>query len=299
MSLPQLCAIVFLAAVCGVIYPYVTGFMRWHFGLAALAAMITGAATMPPPTPEELAARKAAEAKEAAEEARAEQLAAAAKASEQQDKVVAKARPALEVAPNYTRAEYGQTFARVGSKTFARLNGLEPGAAYAAAESSSCDQVSSAMVSDMSKPGAAVWFVDCANENRFMIGQQQAQAALDRFKQGKLARADLEASCTLSSVAMCKATPAQRAAKDREVEYVTACDLILQQAVMSPSSLDTANSWSYDFGKGDAIVIRRAFDSQNGFGAMIRSRYRCEINAKTSNVQGFVVEGPLGAQRVI
>ena len=57
--------------------------------------------------------------------------------------------------------------------------------------------------------------------------------------------------------------------------------------------------WSVGFGENDTVTISRDFDSQNSFGAMIRSRYRCTVNAATDNVTGFVVEDPMGAKRVI
>ena len=82
------------------------------------------------------------------------------------------------------------------------------------------------------------------------------------------------------------------------MEYVSACDIILQQAVVSPSSLDM-HRWSFGFTDRDTVVVERAFDSQNSFGAMIRSRYRCEIDAATSNISGFAVMGPMGSQKVI
>lgn len=281
----------FLACVIGAIYPFVPSSKRWHFALGAVASLVGLGVTVPKPTAEDLAAREAEEAQEAAEEARQE-------ASEGHQTVVAKARPALEGRMNYTRAEYGDTYARVGAATFAKLDDLEPGAAYAAAESNSCNRVNAAMVSDTSKPGAAVWFVDCANERRFMISQRQAADALARFKDEKLALRDLEPNCTLSSVADCELSPAQRAAKDKEVEFVSACDLILQAVVVSPSSLDM-HRWRYGFADDDTVVIERPFDSENSFGAMIRSSYRCEIDATTTKISGFVVKGPMGNQKVI
>lgn len=290
-KLPFVFLFVLLASVVGVAYPFIPNSKRWQFALGAAASFVGLAATVPKPTAEEIAVREAKEAQEAAEDAH-ERVAKDHRA------VVEKAKPALEGRADYTRAEYGETYRRVGAATFAKLNDLEPGAAYAAAESKSCNRVNAAFVSDASKTGAAVWFVDCANERRFMISQQQAEDALSRFNGGKLAPRDLEASCTLSSVAECKLTPALRAAKGREVEYVSACDTILRQAVVSPSSLDM-HRWSFGFTDGDAVVVERAFDSQNSFGAMIRSQYRCEIDAATSNILGFVVVGPMGRQSVI
>lgn len=290
--MPYIFMLIFFAAIAGVVFPYLRQWKRKHFALAAAGAFIGMMFTVPKPTAQERAARKAAEAKEATQQAQS------ARATEHTG-VLAKAAPALEVPANYTRAEYGTTYKRVGATSFAKLNELEAGAVYAAAESKSCDKVVDAAVSDRSKRDDALWYVNCANENRFMVSQKQAADALARFKEGNLASRKLDASCTLSSVAMCGATSAQRAALDNEVALANACDFVLDKVLVSPSSLDMVGSWSISFGKNDSVTISRNFDSQNSFGAMIRSRYRCTINAATSNITGFVIEGPTGTNKVI
>lgn len=293
-----------LACVVGLFYPYIPKTSRKHFAIGAVASLVGMVAIMPEPTPEQLAAREAEEEREAAEEARLAVLKAGQEAKAAHRLVIEKAMPALEVAPNYTRDEYGNTYSRVGAATFAKLNELEPGAAYAAAESRWCDRVLSAMVSDVSKPGAATWFVDCDNDNRFMVTQKQASAALERFEAGKLAKRDLEPGCTLSSVSRCKEgavtplSPAQMVAKEKEIEFVSACDTILQITLVSPASLDL-HRWSYGFADDHTVVVERPFDSQNSFGATIRSTYRCEIDALTTNIEGFSVSGPMGRKKVI
>lgn len=282
-------SILFLASIAGIIYPYLQRFRRKHFAIAAVGAFVGMMVTVPDPTPEQLAAR----------------------AAEDHKGVLAKTRDALAQPAEYTRADYAQTYTRVGAKTFALLGKLEPGAAYTAAESDACDKVTSLAVSDTSKPDKAVWFVDCANENRFMVSQQAAEAALVRFGKAALVKSDLKPSCTLSSAAKCKATgtgtataeqptsPAEEAAKAKEIEFVSACDMILQQALVSPSSLDMSWKWAVEVAGKNTVVIRRNFDSQNSFGAMIRSQYVCKINATTTNIEGFTVNGPTGSKKVI
>ncbi|MCX9147475.1 hypothetical protein [Erythrobacter sp. WG] len=282
---PVLFLLLLLACFVGVIYPYLRNSKRWHFALAAVASFIGLAATVPKPTPEELAARKIAEAREAHEA------------------VLKKALPVTATPANYTRAEYGETYDRVGAASFAKLGELEPGAAYVAAESEECDRVTTAMVSDMSSKGMPVWFVDCENENRFMVTQKQAEEALARHRQGKLVQTDLKPSCTFDDIWKCKGESrsqptTQEVAQGKEVEYATACDLILEQVVVSPSSLDTKR-WQFRVINGKTAVIERPFDSQNGFGAMIRSTYRCEIDIATSNIKGFSVRGPMGNKKFI
>lgn len=292
-----------LACFVGLAHPYIRGSRRWHFGLGAIAAFTGIGASLPPPTPEELAARKAEEQREAAEEARLAAQEGKETARLEHEKVVEKASPAVATATNYTRTEYGDTFNRVGASTFGRLGELEPGAVYAAAESKSCDRVSLAMVSDVSKRNAAVWFVDCENQRRFMISQQQAEDALKRFTSGSLALSDLEPGCILPAAMECKRnnpnqSPAAKIAVAKEIEFVSACDGILEMALVSPSSLDT-HRWRYQVTDTGKVIIERPFDSQNSFGATIRSSYRCEIDAMTTNIEGFSVSGPGGTQKII
>lgn len=127
-----------LIALAGVIYPFVAGAKRWHFGAAAFASFIAVGFTAPPPSPEQVAAQKARQAerdRKTREAEKAEKMNAAKQlaleATKEHRAIVAKAKYALEVEPNYTRAEYRKTFDRVGAATFSKLNDLEPGAAYA------------------------------------------------------------------------------------------------------------------------------------------------------------------------
>lgn len=57
--------------------------------------------------------------------------------------------------------------------------------------------------------------------------------------------------------------------------------------------------WAVEVAGKNTVVIRRNFDSQNSFGAMIRSQYVCKINATTNNIEGFTVNGPMGSKKVI
>ena len=61
-----------------------------------------------------------------------------------QDAVVGKTKDALAQATaggGYTRSEYSDTYKELGRIAFSKLNLLEPGALYAAAESKQCDRV--------------------------------------------------------------------------------------------------------------------------------------------------------------
>lgn len=291
----------FVACVFGIAVPY-RNLRRGHFALGAIGAFALTCVVVPKPTPEERAARKMKEEREAAEEAKAEAMQAAADAAAEvrrvHDKVAERAAGALADTGGYTKGDYRSTYARVGAATFARLNELEPGAVYVAAESRHCDRVGSAMVSDMSKPGKAIWFVDCANGNRFMVAQAEAAAALARAKKGKLVTSGLEESCTIDTVALCKASPAQRAAKEREIEFITACSELVEQVLVSPSSA-SMKMWKTEFGKGDVVTYLRPFDSQNAFGATLRAHFVCDVDAAKGTIRRLEVRGPMGTQRVL
>ena len=288
----------FVVSVVGIVRPFIRGSKRWHFAIASIAAFFAFGASVPPPTPQQLAAREKAEAKNQAAKEKAEAKEQADATASEQAEITTKAVEAISAVSDYTRAEYPDTYRRVGNITFAKLDELEPGAMYAAAESKNCDVVEHGSISDRSTKNGALWFVDCKNGKRFMVTQGQAKAALSRFKSKKLALADLVESCTTSSVAMCNATTAQKNAK--EAEIVTFCDILLKQAVKSPSTLDIAWQWKYAISdEPDIVIVQRDFDSQNGFGAMIRSRYHCEVNAASGRIAKFLVEGPTGTQKIV
>lgn len=288
----------FLAAVAGIIKPYLRQAKRWHFALGAIASFFAIGVFAEPRSPEQIAAQEKARAEAEAAEAREEAQAKADAVSAEQSKITDKVSGDLLKAAAYSRADYPKLYSQLGKAAFEKLDDLEPGALYAAAESNQCDMVESVGVSDSSLKGAVRWFVDCRNGNRFMVTQDQALGALVRRNSRRMALADLAESCTTSTVAMCSATSAQKNAS--EAEIVSACDILLNRAVVSPSTLDVASRWDYAISdKPDTLVVQRDFDSQNSFGAMIRSRYHCEVNAASGRITKFVVQGPMGAQKII
>ncbi|MGJ3627154.1 hypothetical protein AB5I41_09845 [Sphingomonas sp. MMS24-JH45] len=142
MSLPGLFSLVFIAALVGIVWPY-QKLRRWHFAVTAFASFIGVGATVPPPTAEQLAAKEREKKKEAAKAAET----AAKKVQDEQsehDKVSAKGTAALAGLTPYKKGDNNQTYRRLGASTFAKLEHLEPGAVYAAAESRACDQVATA-----------------------------------------------------------------------------------------------------------------------------------------------------------
>ncbi|MDH2135122.1 hypothetical protein N5J77_28755 [Sphingobium yanoikuyae] len=274
----------FFAGAWGIIKPY-KGLSRKKFVLITICCFIAIGIIAPSPTPEQQAKRDA--------EAKAAQI---AEVEAGQNEILAKAKAGMESVTKYTKDDFEDTYAKVGAGAFKRLNELEPGAIYAAAESKNCDAVSVGAVSlKMSRKDKPMWFVDCSNGNRFMIDTAQAEAAMQRFKDKKLVATDLEQSCTDKTVSMCSASKAQKSAK--EVEVVTFCDMTVQKALVGDSSMDWG--WDYGFGDDDTIRVARDFKAENAFGAKLKHRYFCDFNAATQRIEKLVIEGPFGSQKII
>jgi hypothetical protein len=80
------------------------------------------------------------------------------------------------------RANFPDTYAKLGAEQFKRANDLTRWAAVAAAEHGGiCDRVAMVSVSDRSTREQIVWFADCENKQRILIDQQQAEGAKRRF----------------------------------------------------------------------------------------------------------------------
>jgi len=232
----------------------------------------------PRPKPEEIAAR-----------AKAEALATSGT-------VLDKAKNALAGIDRYDRAIHSKTYSKIGRDAFARLNKLEEGALLTAAESNKCDSVDFGGVSlDKSKKGAPVWYVDCKNGNRFLVGMADAESTLERRVKLQLASRDLEPDCTTTSLSDCDVSKAQRAAKKEDV--VTMCDMLIEEAVISDADMDW--SYNYAFSDGDLIQVVRGFKAENAFGAELKHRYVCYFDAGVGRVTKLSVEGPFGAKRII
>lgn len=80
------------------------------------------------------------------------------------------------------RSDYPKMYAKLGARRFAAANGLTRWAALAAAEHGGmCDRVSMVNLSDRTSRASIVWFADCANGQRVMIDQEQAEDVRKRF----------------------------------------------------------------------------------------------------------------------
>lgn len=266
-----------LVSAWGIIKPF-GGLRRRWFAVGVTAFFVAAVLSVPAPTPEEVAARGKADA-----------LASSEMISD-------KAKSAITGIERYERATHSKTYAKVGRDVFGRLTELEEGALLVAAGSNKCDAVDFGGVSiDKSKKDAPVWYVDCKNGNRFLVDLASAESALERRTKLLLASTELEPDCTTTSLSLCDASRAQKAAN--EVEVVSMCDMLIKEAVISDADMDW--SWNYAFSDGDRIQVVRGFKAQNAFGAELKHRYMCYFDAGVGRVTELSVEGPFGAKRLI
>lgn len=206
-AVEALLGFVMLAALVGLLFPY-KGFTRKTFGLV-LAGSLAVTFALEPAGQQAQMANGTAPPSPTVKGTAPILLAAEATADREptpHELITAKAATAIANRVSYTPADNPQTVTLIGSKAFARLNELEPGALYAVAESGSCDTVVSGAVSlTSSSRGAPIWFVDCANGNRFMVDLAEAAAGLRRFKAGDLFGRTRPQDCTKYTVDVCAA----------------------------------------------------------------------------------------------
>ena len=277
----------FLATVVGVFRPY-KGFKRGHFALGILGSVTLMGIIAPHTEVNQKAAPTAAPAGEKPE--------LAVERTSANNDIAAKAKSAVDTRVRYTRADNAKTVKLVGSKMFGRLNDLEPGAYYAASSSSACDSVANGAVSlSSSKANAPRWFVDCKNNNRFMISLQEAEKALALAKAGKLVETSRAPDCTIISVASCSMTPAQKSFNKAEASVF--CDMIVEKALISEPDMDWGSDMS--FGDDGEVTISRGFTAQNGFGAELKNRYFCTLDSETKNIKRLILETPFGDKQLI
>jgi len=269
---------VVVACVIGSFKPIISGSRRRHYVIGGTASFILLVATQPP--------------------APAETPPAKANGGDAQSTIRKKAKDAISHVEAYTPSQDRDVYNALGPQLFSRVAALEPGAIYAAAESNKCDSVeASAVITRKSSKSGVVWYADCKNGNRFVVTQTQAQAALERATDMKLAANDLEESCTSETLPMCMASDAQKAAQNHEAEIVSACDMAVKSALVGDSSMDW--TWNVGIGKDDDLKIARGFKAVNAFGANLKHRYFCTYDSGRHGIKELTIEGPLGSQRII
>lgn len=189
------------------------------------------------------------------------------------------------------RADFSDTYNKLGQAQFDKANALAKWAAIAAAESEQCPSVDLVGISDRATRETLQWYVDCGNKERFFINQEQAEAALAIYDPASTP----EARATAERVAV--AEPVSARWKDfDEASTVSACDLLVEQQMLVPSTFSTGFSrWAMD--KNDetgVVVIERDYTSENAYGMEINGRYRCTVNADDGELVGLAIREPDG-----
>jgi hypothetical protein len=84
------------------------------------------------------------------------------------------------------------------------------------------------------------------------------------------------------------ATPAERirtwAPTFNELKALVACDRAIKRQLLSPATFDGGAWLVLEHPKQARVTILRDYDSQNGFGALVRRRYHCLLSAHTNRV---------------
>lgn len=80
--------------------------------------------------------------------------------------------------------------------------------------------------------------------------------------------------------------------RDERIDWAVFCEEKVENVLRSPSTADFENSNDWYFEKTDKeIVIKGYVDSQNGFGAEVRSTFIFTIDKKTNTVTSFTMDG--------
>lgn len=194
------------------------------------------------------------------------------------------------------RADHKDTYSKLGKVQFELANSLTRWAAIAAAESDACSQVETVAVSTEAKRDQIRWFADCANGERFMISQEQAQAAQGRY----------DPAASEEAKALAEATPEALPKSARwnnfnEANAASVCDLTVQSAMLVPNSFSTGFArWAIEKDDDTGIVIiERDYTTENAYGMTLNSRYRCTINGDSGKLLGLSIREPSGWQKLI
>jgi len=193
------------------------------------------------------------------------------------------------------RAGFPKMYTKLGRSKFELANELSKWVAVAVAQSDSCTQVDVVGVSEKSDRKGLVWFVDCANRERFMVTEDQARDARTIFD----AKATSETRQLASKSPALEPVSAQWRNFD-EVGAVSKCDQLVTSAAINRGSVDTA--WKWQVSKNNdtgRATIERDFDAKNGFGGTISSRYRCVVSTDGAQVIGLSIQELNGWKKII
>ncbi len=80
-------------------------------------------------------------------------------------------------------------------------------------------------------------------------------------------------------------------AKERD-EYIILCQEKVKEILKSPTTAKFPNYTEWGYWREKNIVIMQGYvDSQNGFGAMVRSQFQLKINTDTNMLDSFIFDG--------
>lgn len=155
----------------------------------------------------------------------------------------------------YTKQSYPKLYRQWGDAAMEKINQLMPKAALHVAKESSCDRVENVDLSDSrSTPSdKIVFFVDCANKNRFFVSES-----------------DINSGVSIT------------AEQDKEIDNMAAikvCDEGIKANLQHPSTFDShVMDTAVSVNQNGNIIVIRGFSAKNGIGMEIEYRARCTLN---------------------
>lgn len=192
------------------------------------------------------------------------------------------------------RQNFPRFYQTLGRARFEEANALAIWAARAAAASESCERVTYVGQSDATTRSRLVWYVDCANDERFTITEDDARAV-----KGKLDPQATEAEKRLADRPVARPQSARWEGFDEAVA-ISQCDQIVSTVAINRGSVDFA--WRSDTERNPdtgIVTFQRDFDAQNAMGGTISSRYQCEVDAEQGRVTELMVRELDGWRTVI
>lgn len=191
------------------------------------------------------------------------------------------------------RQNFPRFYRTLGRARFDEANALAIWAARAAAASESCERVSYVGQSDATTRSRLVWYVDCSNDERFTISEDDARAA-----KGRLDPQATDAEKRLADRPIARPQSARWEDFDEAVA-ISQCDQIVSTVAINRGSVDFAWRWDTERNPDTGIVtFQRDFDAQNAMGGTISSRYHCEVNADRGRVTKLMIRELDGWQTV-
>ena len=159
-----------------------------------------------------------------------------------------------------TKADYPKLYKEWGSKGFKKINALMPKAAEKAAASNECDKVIMANISTQrsKSPSKIVFFVDCQNNKRFYIEDN-----------------DLTSNSAIES-------QEAKIAKITDMAAIDGCDSAIKAQLNNPLTFDR-KILSTQVIRGKQVgnvIVRFEFEAKNDLGASLPHKAECVINDK-------------------